>query len=203
MAGGLIIAFALITGLALPSFGINPTPTAPEQREVAGTQLAIQEGDLLDPGETAEYDTSPPTSGPSWAEAAAWGTHEEQAPDEAVVRNLRNGAVVFNYSLASEAQRTELEAFVEGAARLSGLLRGAAALRGRRGRDNAHGVGQDRHDDSERDRRHAQLRRGPPRRVLRLGQRRVMRFTARCYPSFPRKRESRTPGPQAGHGGNV
>ena len=113
MAGGLIIAFALITGLALPSFGINPTPTAPEQREVAGTQLAIQEGDLLDLGETAEYDTSPPTSGPSWAEAAAWGTHKEQGPDEAVVRNLRNGAVVFNYSLASEAQRTELEAFVE------------------------------------------------------------------------------------------
>lgn len=112
MAGGLIIALMLITGLALPSFGITPTPTAPEQRPVAGTQLAIQEGDLLEPGETAEYDTSPPTSGPSWAEAAAWGVHEEQAADEAVVRNLRNGGIVFNYRLASGSQRTELQAFV-------------------------------------------------------------------------------------------
>lgn len=113
MAGGLIIALALITGLALPSFGINPVPTAPEPRTAAGTELAIQEGDLLEPGETGVYDTSPPTSGPSWAEPAAWGVHEEQAPDEAVVRNLRNGGVVFNYSLASSSQRADLQAFVE------------------------------------------------------------------------------------------
>ena len=113
MAGGLIIALALITGLALPSFGVNPTPTAPEPPGVAGTQLAIQEGDLLEAGETANYDTSPPTSGPSWAEAAAWGVHEEQAANEAVVRNLRNGGIVFNYNLASDSQRTELQAFVE------------------------------------------------------------------------------------------
>ena len=114
MAGGLIIALALITGLALPSFGVqNTVQTVPEPREIAGTQLSIQEGDLLEPGETGEYDTSPPTSGPSWAEAAAWGVHEEQTADEAVVRNLRNGGVVFNYSLASDSQRNELQAFVE------------------------------------------------------------------------------------------
>ena len=113
MAGGLIIALMLITGLALPSFGITSTPTAPEPRGVAGQQLAIQEGDLLASGETAEYQTSPPTSGPSWAEGAAWGAHEEQVADEAVVRNLRNGGIVFNYQLASGSQRTELQAFVE------------------------------------------------------------------------------------------
>lgn len=113
MAGGLIIALALITGLALPSFGVTPAPTGPEPRDIAGTQLAIQEGDLLEPDETGAYDTAPPTSGPSWAETAAWGVHEEQAADEAVVRNLRNGAIVFNYNLASASQRTELQAFVE------------------------------------------------------------------------------------------
>ena len=113
MAGGLIIALALITGLALPSFGVTPTPVDPQPRDIAGTQLAIQEGDLLEPGATAEYDTSPPTSGPSWAEAAAWGVHEEQVADEAVVRNLRNGAIVFNYQLSSDSQRAELQAFVE------------------------------------------------------------------------------------------
>ena len=108
-----MIALALIAGLALPSFGVTPTPVEQETRGIAGTQLAIQEGELLEPGETAAYDTSPPTSGPSWAEAAAWGVHEEQAADEAVVRNLRNGAVVFNYQLSSASQRTELRAFVE------------------------------------------------------------------------------------------
>ena len=113
MAGGLIIALMLITGLALPSFGIQPTPDAPVQRAVAGTQLAIQDGDLLEAGATAEYDTSPPTSGPSWAEAAAWGVHEEQVADEAVVRNLRNGGIVFNHNLTGESQRNELQAFVE------------------------------------------------------------------------------------------
>ncbi len=114
MVGGLIIALALISGLALPSFGVTPTPVDPQPRDIAGTQLAIQEGDLLEPGETAEYDTSPPTSGPSWAEAAEWGVHEEQVADEAVVRNLRNGAIVFNYQLSSDSQREELQAFVEG-----------------------------------------------------------------------------------------
>ena len=111
MAGGLLIALALIAGLALPSFGV--TPQAPQPREVAGTQLAIQTGDLLEPGEETEYDTAPPTSGPSWAEAAVWGIHEEQAPDEAVVRNLRSGAIVFNHNLADDNQRAELQTFVE------------------------------------------------------------------------------------------
>ena len=111
MAGGLIIAFALITGLALPSFGVNPP--LPEPREVAGKQLAIEEGDLLDPGETTKYVDLPPASGPSWAEGVAWGVHEEQAPDEAVVRNLRNGGIVFNHNIESASQRVELEAFVE------------------------------------------------------------------------------------------
>ena len=114
MVGGLLIALALITGLALPSFGINPTPTAPDQRDTAGTRLAIQDGDLLEAGETVEYGTSPPTSGPSWADPVEWGLQEQQAPDEAIVRNLRNGGIVFNYQLASESQRDELQAFVEG-----------------------------------------------------------------------------------------
>ncbi len=80
----------------------------------AGTQLAIQDGDALEPGATAEYDTNPPTSGPSWAEGAPWGVQTEQQPNEAVVRNLRNGAIIFNYALADESAVADLRAFVEG-----------------------------------------------------------------------------------------
>ncbi len=115
MAGGLVIALALIAGLALPSFGIvNQTTDVPQAQPRAGTQLAIQDGDMLEPGATAEYDTNPPTSGPSWAEGADWGVQTEQQPNEAVVRNLRNGAIVFNYALADETAVAGLRAFVEG-----------------------------------------------------------------------------------------
>ena len=115
MAGGLIIALALIAGLALPSFGIvNTTTDVPQAEPSAGTQLAVQEGDTLEAGETAEYDTDPPTSGPSWAEGAPWGVQTEQQPNEAVVRNLRNGGVVFNYALSDESAVAGLQAFVEG-----------------------------------------------------------------------------------------
>ena len=115
MAGGLIIALALIAGLALPSFGIvNTTTDVPQAEPSAGTQLAVQEGETLAAGETAEYDTNPPTSGPSWAEGAPWGVQTEQQPNEAVVRNLRNGGVVFNYALSDESAVADLRAFVEG-----------------------------------------------------------------------------------------
>lgn len=115
MAGGLVIALALIAGLALPSFGIvNQTTDVPQAQPRAGTQLAIQDGDTLEPGATAVYDTDPPTSGPSWAEGARWGVQTEQQPNEAVVRNLRNGAIVFNYALADESAVADLRAFVEG-----------------------------------------------------------------------------------------
>lgn len=115
MIGGLVISLALIAGLTLPLFGIvNQTTDVPQAQTRAGTQLAIQDGDALEPGATAEYDTNPPTSGPSWAEGAPWGVQTEQQPNEAVVRNLRNGAIVFNYALADESAVADLRAFVEG-----------------------------------------------------------------------------------------
>ena len=97
---------------ATPTLALAPTSTPTLPR--AGTQLAIQDGDTLEPGATAEYDTNPPTSGPSWAEGAPWGVQTEQQPNEAVVRNLRNGAIVFNYALADESAVADLRAFVEG-----------------------------------------------------------------------------------------
>lgn len=115
MVGGLVISLALIAGLTLPLFGIvNQTTDVPQAQPRAGTQLAIQDGDTIEPGATADYDTDPPTSGPSWAEGADWGVQPEQQPNESVVRNLRNGAVVFNYALADESAVADLRAFVEG-----------------------------------------------------------------------------------------
>ena len=104
-----------ITATDVPQPPRTPLAATPRGAQFrAGTQLAIQDGDTLEPGATADYDTDPPTSGPSWAEGAPWGVRTEQQPNEAVVRNLRNGAVVFNYALADESAVADLRAFVEG-----------------------------------------------------------------------------------------
>ncbi len=117
LAGGGIIALALIAGLVLPSIGVQPTAVAEQPDEdvvpVVGTEVAVQPGGIIEPGEEAVYDMSPPTSGPRLATGAEWGFHDEQAPDEAVVRNLEQGAVVFNHS-PGDPGLAGLRSFIEG-----------------------------------------------------------------------------------------
>lgn len=45
----------------------------------------------------AAYKTDPPTSGPHYAQPAAWGTSEEEIPDEQLLHNLEHGGVVITY----------------------------------------------------------------------------------------------------------
>ena len=102
MAGGMIIALALIAGLALPSIGLGTTGDLPvSERELAGTLVDEQPHEIIEPGADADYSTSPPTSGPSYDEPVAWGIYTEQIADESIVRNLQYGAIVFNHSLTS------------------------------------------------------------------------------------------------------
>ena len=109
MIGGSAIALALIAGLVLPSVGglgvpdATDRPPAEDRGPLTGTETDIQPGA-----------TSPPTSGAIQESAVAWGVHEEQVPDEVIVRNLEQGAVVFNHSLVEESDVADLQAFVEG-----------------------------------------------------------------------------------------
>ncbi len=48
--------------------------------------------------ETAEYNSSPPTSGPHYTQIAAWGIHDEPIPNELQVHNLEDGGVMVQYS---------------------------------------------------------------------------------------------------------
>ncbi len=107
LAGGSVIALALIAGLLVPS--LAPTAGAPAVSETqptptafAGTEAEIQPG-----GE------SPPTSGPRGAEPADWGFHAEQAPDESVVGSLEAGGIAFNYGAVEESAFAEFRSFVE------------------------------------------------------------------------------------------
>lgn len=120
MIGGSAIALALIAGLVLPSVGglgvpdATDRPPAENRGPLIGTEVDIQPGELIEPGEDVAYTTTPPTSGPRLERAAAWGVHEEQVPDEVIVRNLEQGAVVFNHGLVEESDLADLQAFVEG-----------------------------------------------------------------------------------------
>ena len=116
--GGGAIALMLIAGLFLPSVGNLGRSTvpadSPDEGPLSGTEVPVQPGEIIEPGaDHAAYSTLPPTSGPRYAEPAPWGVHEAQIDDETIVRSLEVGAVVFNYSLESEAEVADLRQFVE------------------------------------------------------------------------------------------
>ena len=114
MAGGMIVALALIAGLALPSIGLGTTGDLPvSERELAGTLVDEQPHEIIEPGADADYSTSPPTSGPSYDEPVAWGIYTEQIADESIVRNLQYGAIVFNHSLTREEDIADLHGYAE------------------------------------------------------------------------------------------
>ncbi len=118
LLGGSLVALALIAGLVLPSLGGLTAPTTAEQPQddiapAVGQEVAIQPGGIVDPGTTITYSTSPPTSGPRLETPAAWGVHDEQVANEAIVRNLHVGGIAFNYGAADDAALAGLLSFVE------------------------------------------------------------------------------------------
>lgn len=47
--------------------------------------------------EVTSYNSNPPTSGPHYAQPAAWGIYEEELQDEQLVHNLEHGGVWISY----------------------------------------------------------------------------------------------------------
>ncbi|MEX2431213.1 MAG: DUF3105 domain-containing protein [Dehalococcoidia bacterium] len=112
--GGAVAAM-LILGLVIGDFGLTPQPTDPGTAPRVGTETTIQSGGIIAPGaEHAGYEHTPPTSGPRYEEPAPWGVYDERQEDEAVVRNLQVGGVVFNHNLTSQEAVNDLRSFVEG-----------------------------------------------------------------------------------------
>ena len=117
LIGGGLVAAALIAGLFVPSLNVQPSSTEQPQTTpipVVGTEVETQDNGVLEPGASATYATSPPTSGLSLEDGATWGALDAQAPNEAVVRNLTEGGVVFNYGAAGEEEVATLRSFVAG-----------------------------------------------------------------------------------------
>ena len=53
--------------------------------------------DVRSPGETLEWNTTPPTSGPHYGESAVWGAYTEPLEQARVVHNLEHGGVYVQY----------------------------------------------------------------------------------------------------------
>ena len=115
---GGIVATALITGLALPSFGslFSPARDGDASGDIAsvGTPVATQAGSILADGDSyTSYPSDPPTSGPSYALGIEWGIYAEQQANEAVVRNLEQGGIVVSHNLRDDAQIADLTSYLE------------------------------------------------------------------------------------------
>ena len=57
-------------------------------------------------GETLQYRTVPPTSGPHWPRWADCGVYQQGVPDEMVVHNMEHGHVIISHNLDPEKART-------------------------------------------------------------------------------------------------
>jgi hypothetical protein len=128
-----LIAIVLVVGLFLPqiiSFGGGSSGTAGNNQDTAppsGDQDAVlpsgdQVGtffpslgdDHIAPGSRHTYNSTPPTSGPHYPSAAAWGVYTVQIQNETIVHNLEHGGIVISYNLQDEEQMAALREFVEG-----------------------------------------------------------------------------------------
>ena len=61
----------------------------------------------------ADYNSNPPTSGPHYADPAAWGVYEKELPDEQLVHNLEHGGIWISYSSVDVDTKIKIEAFAK------------------------------------------------------------------------------------------
>ena len=59
--------------------------------------------------EHKSYATNPPTSGPHYAEPAAWGAYVSNLPDEQLIHNLEHGGIWISYKDIDEDTKAKLQ----------------------------------------------------------------------------------------------
>ena len=88
-----VIGIALAWGPISNLFGMN---------KVQSVSFANQGQEHITPDKApvTTYNSNPPTSGPHFGVAAAWGTYDRALPDETLVHNLEHGGIVIGYNCA-------------------------------------------------------------------------------------------------------
>ena len=92
-----IILLVGILIVVAAGYGISRLP-ARGQTERPGTAVPTQGAQHISVGAVhAPYNSNPPTSGPHYAQPAAWGVYGSELLDEQVIHNLEHGGVWISY----------------------------------------------------------------------------------------------------------
>lgn len=78
----------------------TPLPPRPENAALPGEAVPLLEAIHIPAGETATYNSNPPTSGAHYDVPAPWGIHNQAPLDESLVHNLEHGGIVISYNPA-------------------------------------------------------------------------------------------------------
>ncbi|MEE8390435.1 MAG: DUF3105 domain-containing protein [Anaerolineae bacterium] len=87
IVGGILAATLIVVWLVYAATRPKPGRAVPDMGN-----LHIQ------PPQTAEHNSTPPTSGPHYTQMARWGIHAEPIPNELQVHNLEDGGVMVQYN---------------------------------------------------------------------------------------------------------
>ena len=76
--------------------------------EDVGTPVAALAADHIPVGDTATYNSNPPTSGSHWPAPADCGIYDDELRDELVVHNMEHGHVIISYNLPDPGEAASL-----------------------------------------------------------------------------------------------
>jgi len=115
----------LSAGVVACSSGGGPTPrsAASATPPLPAACTAIRSPKALTPthiedGQTATYDSTPPTSGAHYRHWVTTGIYAESIQNERQVHNLEHGHVLIQYRALDSSQINALEAVVQGGGRM-------------------------------------------------------------------------------------
>lgn len=124
-----IIAFVVVLGVTkgrqqrpelVESFVVDSPGEAlpPKSTPLPGEQVPSLGQKHIPEGQTAIYNSEPPTSGPHYTTPAVWGIHSEAPVDEKLVHNLEHGGIVISYN-PEQIREEDLEQIKEQVRQLS------------------------------------------------------------------------------------
>ncbi len=79
------------------------------EKPLMGEEIPIQGLNHIPDGEKAEYNSSPPTSGPHYATSANAGIYDEPVPDGNLIHSMEHGAVILWYKPSGNANDQSAE----------------------------------------------------------------------------------------------
>jgi hypothetical protein len=100
---GIFVAVLVFVGLGYYLFQASNKPIDPSQQP--GETFENQGAEHINEGSTEHvtYNSNPPTSGPHWPSAAAWGIYDNPEKDERYVHNLEHGGIWISYKPTVDA----------------------------------------------------------------------------------------------------